>query len=63
MRLAQGLREASRGPWQACVEIVLSKVVNLGRERKRRARAAARRKADANAVAHGRTKADKRAAR
>lgn len=39
----------------------MSAPVNLGRERKRRAREDARRRADENAARHGRTKAQRRA--
>ena len=41
----------------------MGKVVHLGRERKRRKQAADKRTADANAVAFGRTKSEKLAAR
>lgn len=41
----------------------MAKVINLGRARKRRQREDESRRADANAVKHGRTKADKAAAR
>lgn len=41
----------------------MGKVVHLGRERKRRKQAADKRTAEANAIAFGRTKSEKLAAR